>query len=100
MVMAEPPLLNLINLLIDLYSGIVIAAVILSLLINFGIVNRYQPLVQQIGVFLTRITEPVFAQIRKRLPGLGGIDISPLIVLVALHFLKYSANYFWYKYLV
>ena len=98
--LAEPPLLWLLNTLIDLYSGIVIAAVILSLLINFGIVNRYQPLIQQIGVFLTRCTEPVFNWIRKRLPPMGGIDISPLLTLIALHFLKYSINYFWYKYLV
>ncbi len=100
MMLAEPPLLWLINTLIDLYSGIVIAAVILSLLINFGIVNRYQPLIQQIGVFLTRMTEPVFNWVRKKLPPLGGIDISPLLVLIALHFVKYSVNYFWYRYLV
>lgn len=100
MVLAEPPLLWLINTLLDLYSLIVIAAVVLSLLVNFGIVNRYQPLVQQVGVFLSRCTEPVFSRIRKKLPNLEGIDISPLIVLIALHFIKYSINYFWYKYLV
>ena len=100
MILAEPPLLWLINTLIDLYSGIIIAAVILSLLISFGIVNRYQPLIQQIGVLLTRITEPVFAWIRKRLPPLGGIDIAPVIALIALQFLQYSINYFWYRYLV
>lgn len=97
--MAQPPLLWLINTIIDFYEFIVIAAVILNLLINFGIVNRYQPLVQQIGVFLNRMTEPLFSRIRKRLPPMGGIDLSPLIVLIGLQFLQYSINYFWVKYL-
>ncbi len=96
----EPPILWLINLLIETYIFIIFAAVILNLLISFGIVNRYQPLVQQIGVLLNRLTEPVFARIRRKIPPLGGIDISPLILLIALKFLQYCVNYFWLKYLV
>lgn len=96
----QPPLLWLINTLLDLYMFIVIAAVVLSLLISFGIVNRYQPLVQQIGVALNRMTEPLFYRIRKKLPAMGGIDLAPLVVLLGLQFLKYCVNYFWLKYLI
>ena len=97
---AEPPLLWLINFVIDIYIWILIASVILSLLINFNIVNRYQPLVQQIGILLNRLTEPVLSRIRQKLPPLGGIDISPMILFVALEFLRYCVNYFWLRYLV
>jgi YggT family protein len=98
--LAQPPLLWLINTLIDLYIYILIAAVILQLLVSFGIVNRHQPLVQQIGGFLSRMTEPLLSRIRKRLPPMGGIDISPLILFIALQFTQYCVNYLWLKYLL
>ncbi len=97
---AQPPVLWLINWLIDAYIFVLIAQVILSWLISLGIVNRYQPFVQQIGVFLNRLTEPVLMRIRKRLPPMGGIDLSPLVLFISLKFLQYCVNYFWARYLV
>jgi YggT family protein len=82
------PLTWLIYTALDIYMWFVIAAVILSLLISFNIVNRYQPLVQQIGVFLNRVTEPALSRIRKILPPLGGFDLSPIVLLVALQFVQ------------
>jgi YggT family protein len=88
------PLLWLFNTLISLYSFLLIASVVLSLLVNFNIVNARQPLVSAIGEFLYRITEPVLAPIRRRLPDLGPIDISPVVVLLGLQFLQVAVNYY------
>jgi YggT family protein len=88
------PLLWLFNTLISLYSFLLIAHVILSLLVSFNIVNARQPLVSAIGEFLYRITEPVLAPVRRRMPDLGPIDISPVVVLLALQFLQVAVNYY------
>jgi YggT family protein len=64
------------------------ASVILTWLVQFNIVNPRQPLVHQIGTFLYRITEPLLAPIRRFLPNLGGIDISPVILILLLHFAR------------
>jgi YggT family protein len=66
--------------LIDLYTFIVFAAVVAS----------WIPALRDsaIGRFIDSATEPVFAQVRKVIPPLGGLDLSPMIVLIALHLLK------------
>tara|TARA_B100000989_G_scaffold272496_1_gene229984 strand:- start:110 stop:397 length:288 start_codon:yes stop_codon:yes gene_type:complete len=82
------PVINLISTVIYLYTLVLLAWVILSLLISFDIVNRYQPLVQKIYTALNRMTEPALRPIRKFLPDLGGIDISPIILLLLLQFVN------------
>lgn len=88
------PLLWLFNTLIELYSFLLLAYVILTLLINFNIVNSRQPIVSAIGEFLYRITEPLLAPIRRRMPNLGPIDISPVVLLLALQFIQVTVNYY------
>jgi YggT family protein len=66
--------------LIDLYSLVVIVAVVISWLP----VDRRHPVV----VFIQRITEPALAPIRRALPAMGGLDLSALVLLVALQLLK------------
>ena len=61
--------------------------VIMSWLVAFGIVNRSNPYVRQVGQVLERLTEPLLRPIRRFLPDLGGIDISPIILLIGLQFL-------------
>ena len=78
----------LILTLIDLYIYVLIAAAVMSWLIAFNVVNSHNPTVRMIWDFLYRITEPVLAPIRSVLPGLGGIDISPVILIIGLLFLK------------
>ena len=78
----------LILTLIDLYIYVLIAAAVMSWLIAFNVVNSQNPTVRMIWDFLYRITEPVLAPIRSVLPGLGGIDISPVILIIGLLFLK------------
>jgi YggT family protein len=81
-------ILNLILLLIRLYIWILIAQVILSWLLAFGVVNRHNRAVSMIGDFLYRATEPVLRPIRQFLPTLGGIDLSPAVLALLLWFIS------------
>ncbi|MFO1106504.1 MAG: YggT family protein [Amaricoccus sp.] len=67
---------------------IVIAHVIMSWLINFNVLNRHQPLVGSIWDGLNRILEPIYGPIRRVLPDMGGLDLSPLVVIVAIYALQ------------
>ncbi len=71
---------------------------ILATLISFKIVNAYQPIVQKVMVALNRLVEPALKPIRKYMPDLGGIDISPIVLILLLQFLHsalYSYFYNW-----
>lgn len=81
-------LLWLFDTLITLYVWILIASAILSWLVAFNVVNPHNQLVRSIGEFLWRVTEPVLAPIRRFLPNLGGIDISPVILIIGLYFIR------------
>ena len=76
-----------IDLALEIYIWIVIAAAIFSWLVAFSVVNTRNQAIGMIGEFLYRITEPVLRPIRNFLPNLGGIDISPVILIIALMFL-------------
>jgi YggT family protein len=82
------PFLWLVDTIITLYIWILIAAAVLSWLIAFNVVNARNPIVANIGEFLYRVTEPALRPIRNVLPNLGGIDVSPVILIIALLFLK------------
>jgi YggT family protein len=88
------PILWLLVTFIDLYKWVVIISVIMSLLISFNIINRYQPFVQQIGLALSRLTEPVLGRIRRIMPPLGGLDLSPVLLLIGLEFVKRALIYY------
>jgi len=80
--------LTLVSTVISIYVWLLIAHAVLSWLVAFGIVNRYNRVVATIGDFLWRITEPLLRPIRRVLPDLGGIDISPVILILLLWFLR------------
>ena len=82
------PFLWLIDTIITLYIWILIASAILSWLVAFNVVNQRNPIVANLGEFLYRITEPALRPIRAFLPNLGGIDISPVILILLLLFLQ------------
>ncbi len=82
------PFLWLISTIIDIYIWILIASAVLSWLVAFNVVNTRNPIVHSIGDFLYRITEPALRPIRSMLPNLGGIDISPVILIIGLLFLR------------
>jgi YggT family protein len=81
-------LLWLIDTVIWLYVWILIASAILSWLIAFNVVNTRHPMVATIANFLYQVTEPVLRPIRSILPNLGGIDISPVILIIVLFFIR------------
>ena len=85
--MSMNPLLWLIHTVINIYFWIILASVILSWLVAFNIVNRSNQFVRQLGSALERLTEPLLRPIRRFLPDLGGIDISPIILLIGMQFL-------------
>jgi len=78
----------LLGELIHLYILAIIAAAVLSMLVSFGVVNSRSQFVYTVGDFLTRVTDPVLAPIRKRLPYFGNIDISPVIAILLLEALQ------------
>ncbi|WGF86232.1 YggT family protein [Marinivivus vitaminiproducens] len=80
-------LLDLFDTICGLYSFVVIAAVILTWLVQFNVVNSRNQFVYTLGDFLYRATEPVLRPIRERLPNLGGIDVSPIVLILILQFL-------------
>ncbi len=81
-------LFGFISLLLTLYIYILVAAAVMSWLIAFNVVNPRNQFVSMVGEFLYRITEPVLRPIRNVLPSLGGIDISPIIVIIIIWFIQ------------
>jgi YggT family protein len=88
------PFVWLIETLITIYIWLLIAQAVLSWLLAFGVVNRYNRAVAVIGDFLYRVTEPALRPIRRILPSFGGIDISPVILIVVLMFLERFILYY------
>ena len=81
-------LIWLINTLISLYVWLLIASAILSWLVAFNVINTRNRFVYLVGDFLYRVTEPALRPIRRVLPNLGGIDLSPVILILILMFVQ------------
>ena len=81
-------LLDVILLVLQFYTWLVIAAAILSWLVAFNVVNARNDVVRAVWDFLYRVTEPALRPIRRILPNLGGIDVSPIILLLGIFFLQ------------
>jgi YggT family protein len=81
-------LFQTIDLALNLYTWILIASAIFSWLYAFNVINSRNQFVDAIGRFLYNVTEPVLRPIRRIMPNLGGIDISPIIVLLIIFFLR------------
>ena len=80
--------LDVILVVLQIYIWLLIAAAVLSWLLVFNVVNRHNRFVEMIGRLLFQITEPVLRPIRNLLPNLGGFDISPVILILALYFIR------------
>ncbi|MEA2781676.1 MAG: YggT family protein [Rhodospirillaceae bacterium] len=79
---------QLIDWVIQIYIWVLIASAVLSWLLAFGIVNRYNPVVVRVGQFCDRLTEPLLRPIRRVLPLIAGVDLSPLVLILLLMFLR------------
>lgn len=82
------PILDVIMLALRIYTWLILASVIISWLVAFGVINMRNDFVRTIYDFLNRVTEPALARIRRFMPNLGGIDLSPIILLLIIFFIQ------------
>ena len=87
------PIFFLLIELLEIYKWIVIAAVIVSWLIVFNVINTYNNFVRSLLHMLSALTEPVFRRVRKFLPPMGGLDLSPIVVFVIIITLQYTIGW-------
>jgi YggT family protein len=88
------PFIWLVLAVLQIYFWIVLATVIISWLMAFNIMNPSNPYVRQVSYALRRLTEPVLMPIRRILPDLGGIDLSPIVLIIGLQFLQQFVVYY------
>ncbi|MBS0123436.1 YggT family protein [Thetidibacter halocola] len=81
-------LFMIVMLILDIVWFVIIAHVIMSWLINFQVLNLRQPLVSQIWDGLNRLLEPIYSRIRRILPAMGGLDLAPLLALIAVYAIR------------
>ena len=89
-------LLDVIIMLLQLYIYLLVAAAILSWLLAFNVVNTRNQVVAMAAEFLYRITEPVLRPIRNVLPNFGGIDVSPVILILIIILIERIIYYYIY----
>ncbi|MFK7945158.1 MAG: YggT family protein [Paracoccaceae bacterium] len=83
----------LIDTILNIAFWIILIQVILSWLIMFNVINMHQPFVRQVWDGLNALTAPIYNPIRRILPNLGGIDLAPMIVIIAIFFLQNLIRY-------
>lgn len=88
------PFLYLVVTVLNLLEMALFVWVILSLLIAFNIVNRFHPIVRKIEYVLNQIFEPLLRPIRRYIPTAGGIDLSPIVLIILINFIKYAIVYY------
>ncbi|MEM8580886.1 MAG: YggT family protein [Pseudomonadota bacterium] len=81
-------LLQILLLILDVAWFIIIAHIIMSWLINFQVLNLRQQFVAQVWYGLERFLEPLYSRVRRILPAMGGLDLAPLLVLIAVYALR------------
>jgi YggT family protein len=89
------PLLQFIDGIVLLYWWVVIAAVVMSWLIAFNVINPYNQFVRVIWQAVNALTEPLLRPIRRFMPDLGGLDLSPIVLLLAVEFIRRVVIWGW-----
>jgi len=92
------PIAALLIAVLDIYKWVVIAAVIVSWLTAFNVINQHNNIVRSLLRILYSLTEPVFRPIRKVIPPIGGLDLSPIIVFVIIWFVEYTIEWASFRY--
>ena len=87
-------IIDIIIIALNLYWWVIIISAVLSWLIAFNVVNYRNQVVAQIDQTLRALTEPVLGPIRRRMPNLGAIDISPIVVLLGILFIQMVLSYY------
>ena len=91
-------ILDIVLIVLQIYVWLLIASAVLSWLVAFNVVNTRNPVVHMIGDFLYRITEPVLRPIRNFMPSLGGLDVSPVILILIIWLIERIIVYYIYPY--
>jgi YggT family protein len=81
-------LLSVINIVLDLFKWVMLAMIIMSWLISFNIINTRNQFVYSVWQILNQLTEPVLRPIRRLLPNMNGLDLSPLVVFLIIMFIQ------------
>jgi YggT family protein len=92
------PIAALLIEVLEIYKWVVIAAVIVSWLTAFSVINQYNNFVRTVLRILHALTDPVFRQVRRVIPPMGGLDFSPIVVFVIIWFLQYTINWASFRY--
>ena len=79
---------QILNLLLDLLFWVIMVQIVLSWLVAFNVINTHNDFVRQFLTALDRVTEPLYRPIRRILPDFGGLDFSPMVVLLAISILQ------------
>jgi YggT family protein len=87
------PIAALLIEILEIYKWVVIAAVIVSWLTAFNVINSHNNFVRTVLRILYALTEPVFRQVRRVIPAIAGLDLSPIVVFVIIWFLQYTIEY-------
>lgn len=82
------PILNVIDIILGLYWWVVIISVVMSWLVQFGVINTHNRFVHMLGSAVHQMTEPALRTIRRYLPNFGGLDFSPIILLLAIYLVR------------
>ena len=82
------PLINLLIIVMNMLTFAIFIMVVLSWLTMFGIINPYNRFVMLVQEFLNKLLEPMLQPIRRILPNMGGLDLSPIILLLSFYFLS------------
>jgi YggT family protein len=91
------PFIDLLNSLIGIYNFCLFAWIIITWLVKFDVINKYHPLVARVMMFFEQIIEPPLSYIRRFLPHIGGVDISPIALILLLQFLQNVLFVYLYK---
>ena len=86
------PFLWLFGAVVQLIIIVLIVNAVMSWLINFEIVSRRNPLVNQIWTITQRITDPMLKPIRRFIPAIGGLDLSPIVLILGLQFIQIALH--------
>ena len=92
------PIAALLIQVLEIYKWILIVAVIVSWLTAFNVINVHNNFVRSLLRVLLALTEPVLAPVRRMLPAMGGLDLSPIVVFVLIWFLQYTIRWVSFNY--
>lgn len=89
-------ILDVVLIVLDLYWWVIILSAVFSWLYAFNVINARNPFVESVGRFLYQATEPALRPIRRVIPSLGAIDVSPVVLLLALILVQQAIRYYIY----